>query len=306
MEGFFVRKVIFLLSFLVVFVVVYQKKHQYRNDLSQSPTERKVYYQIGTIDPRFHLTKDEAKALSLEAVQIWESTLGRHIFFYSPKAPFKINFIYDRRQQMTNARHQAERELADDDGRNQAASANFEQQKSSFEDEVRQHSDELNLLNARVAQHQQRVAFVNSHGGASLFEAQSLQIEGNQINRDVAAYNEYGMTLNIKQVNLNHQAEIIHSQVDVYNQQANSFTQKFTGHPFEVGIYKGYEINVYEFENKDYLRLVLAHELGHALGLEHNNDPHALMYPTVGEQDMANLRLMPADVDLYYGHIKSY
>jgi len=48
------------------------------------------------------------------------------------------------------------------------------------------------------------------------------------------------------------------------------------------------------------LRLTLAHELGHALGLLHHGDPEALMYPVLSEQKLENFELRPADKTLLY------
>lgn len=42
------------------------------------------------------------------------------------------------------------------------------------------------------------------------------------------------------------------------------------------------------------LFIVLAHELGHSLGLSHSNDPGALMYPTYSYTD-PNEFLLPQD-----------
>ncbi len=303
----FVRNIIILFSLVLIFGFFYQKKNQYiHNDLSKPPAERQVYYQIGTIDPRFNLSEYEAKVLLIQAARIWEQPLGRQIFIYNTKAKFKVNFIYDQRQQSNDARQRAERALVDGQGQNQAASDRFQQQKSSLDEEYRRHNEELNALNARVSQHQQRVAQVNARGGASPSEAQVMQAESDQINREVAAFNQYSVSLDAKQANLKNQANVIQSQVDHYNQQVGTYNQNYAGRPFEAGLYKGDEINIYEFDNKDNLRLILAHEFGHSLGLKHSNDPKALMYPTLKEQDQMNFKLTQSDIDLVYGRVAAY
>lgn len=99
------------------------------------------------------------------------------------------------------------------------------------------------------------------------------------------------------------------SRVASYNERVAAFNavvvnyNQTVGHPFEAGKFirdaAGERIDVFEFIGADQLARVLAHEFGHALGLDHNDDPEAIMYaknesggltPTV--TDLAALRTL--------------
>ena len=91
-------------------------------------------------------------------------------------------------------------------------------------------------------------------------------------------------------------------ELNALDQQLNAsvkqYKQRFQPHLFHKGLFNGKQILIYEFESEDDLRLTLAHELGHALGLQHTDDPHALMHPVMKDQDIAHFRLTQADRDL--------
>jgi predicted Zn-dependent protease len=74
-------------------------------------------------------------------------------------------------------------------------------------------------------------------------------------------------------------------------------SSKVLGGKFDQGRYKKTDyrksITIYHFNDRDMLTRVLAHELGHALGLKHNNNQRAIMYHL---NQFKTVELAPEDI----------
>lgn len=258
--------VVAVLAFLALDYFYPSSPYNHWHDRFVYPTDTRVRYRIGAVDPRFGLSDDELAAVVDQAVQVWQDGIGRTLFVHDDHARLVINLVYDERQQTTKER--------------KAFETWFDTAMSEHKDQEKKLAHERSLLILEQQRIEQRIQ--NKETSPLLLQQIERFYEAqDRYNEAVDRYNQQGQHINRE------------------NQIAR---RSFAPKQFHKGEFDGRTINVYEFESLKELQLVLAHEFGHALGLGHTDEPTSLMYPLAGEQPLSDIRLGGADVALFYAH----
>lgn len=278
----------------------FQLRYNAWSDRIMHPLDTRLRYQIAEVDPRFGMSKEQAIQLSKEAIQIWHDGTQKQLFVYDDQAQLKIKLIYDARQENYNAFKKTQQELDQEHSSNQRISGNLDVSKSSLEQMQQSLRQEQIQLRAEADYlNQQRISWSrieNEQGeNRQRIEAQyqALKEKAQQLQRNIAYYNQMN-------AQYNQQVGQHNSSIERYNWNVMQAKNRFPPREFHKGVFMGDQIQIYQFDTEDDLRLTLAHELGHALGLGHHADPEALMYPVLGEQDLQHFKLKPADQSLLY------
>ena len=286
---------------LFIIISAFTSIHTHAHPVSQHLDEAEdddspLQYRIADLDPRLNISKQKMIEISQEAAAIWERGTGKRYFVYDPKATFTVNLVFDQRQVRSMKRTENLK--------------NLEQEKQLWLDE--------NQKLLKLKQDSQQLH--------TQLELQKIKYQA-QLNAYASAQKKYLNKSNTKNLNLlqertkllNQQRDALkilindhdrnHQQIQVktdelkqlheqLTQSVDRFNQNFAPQLVHKGQFKGKQIFIYEFSSIDDLRLTLAHEFGHALGLKHTHNPKSLMYPRIKEQDPKNFQLTATDLAL--------
>ncbi|MBW6441469.1 matrixin family metalloprotease [Patescibacteria group bacterium] len=272
-------KKLFKLSVIILIIVsgyIYIPKiFSYASSwVNTSICEKPLTYTIGSIDSDFQLTEQELLSFVEEAGNFWEDAYGKTLFIYDPESNLEINLVYDERQHKLTT-------IGDFEG-------TVEQQINSLEEQQEIYEQKLDDIKQKSQQLNDEIAFWNSKGGAPKEEYDSIIKRQEDLTREAENINYMGSMLNQKIENVN-------ANIDKLNYEIKDFNTVLGLKP-EIGYYTSGEnkIDVFFYSDEKYLVNVLAHEMGHALGLDHLDSEDSIMSPVITE----NTSLTNEDVNL--------
>lgn len=262
---------------------------------AQSAPAQHLTYKIAAVDPRLGLSQEQLIEITQQAADVWKQGTGRNYFTYDPNAKLEIKLAYDEDQdrsaqrQKISAQFKKEQQQAIDEQQEiKQLKQTLGKTQSDLEGKKQVLNEKLQKLDQQIHQFKQGNSAVEYDAKSLAKMQKDLNKQSVDLKKEIAAYNQQATVLNKK---ISHFNQIN----DAFNASLKQFQQTAQADLFKKGIYNGKQIVVYEFQSVEDLRETIAHELGHALGLKHNDQPGSLMYSVRKNEDTSNVTVTDAD-----------
>ena len=258
-------------------------------------------YSIGEIDNRFLINQSYFKTILGEASAVWGDAFGRPLFQYAEEGEIRIELVYSEQQQLSDSERQFRSRISALEQRILRMEGEYNRANSRFEEQVAAYRANAEQLDRRTRELNRWVENINRGGGFTEPELRDYENRKDLIDRERRQLQYSETELERQSRRLNERIEHLNERIDEKNLLIEEYNRTFAGSErFTQGEYiedqNGRSIRIYHYTDTDELRLVVAHEMGHAIGIDHVTNPQSVMYHLMDAQDRRKLKLSPQDI----------
>jgi hypothetical protein len=289
----------FLLAILIILVVSFIR--------TPKPCQEPITYRLGKVDERFNLTCEEFRSAVNMAAAMWGKPFYRDLFREDLEGVIEINLFYDYRQEATDRLKKLDYKIDHSKNSYEELKLRLENLKTGYEQKKAGLNRDFDAYNAKVKSFNTETESWNRRGGVP----QSIHMRLMKEKDELIIWKD---NLHVRQEEMKVLVDTINSMVVVINEIATNNNMDLTeqqsvGNTLSREFCEGFyeykngkrSITIYQYDNEHRLVRVLAHEFGHALGLNHSNNSEAVMYHLIQSDSLA---LAADDIAALKGHCK--
>lgn len=295
-------KIYYLLVSIVI--AIFGTVYWYQSTASVCPVP--LEYRLGDIDSGFGLSDEQVLEHIAKAESVWEDAANRELFIYNEQAEMPINLIFDERQEFANTEEEKREDLDYRYSESKSLKLAIDKLTSEYDSLIDSYNSQAVAYEVRLNEYNNVVAKYNDEGGAPEEVYEELKSERNELNNVADSLNEIQEKISELATEINQLGDRGNTLMNSYNEDVKEYNLEY-GEPreFTQGDYKGDSINIYKFSSDNELHKVLAHEFGHALGLDHVEGTSSLMYYLLGDTSESPT-LSSEDLEVYYAMCGTY
>ncbi len=247
-----------------------------------------IGYRIGKVDERFDISEDEVRNAISSAESLWEDGTDRNLFTYDPEGDLVINFVYDERQETAEEEEELREVLDQKEGMSDSVKEEYDSLVEEYQALRATYRQAMNVYESKLTAYNAEVAEWNERGGAPKDVYERLSETKLSLSKEEKRLSAFTPELNAMARQINTIGSQGNSIISDYNSLVTEYNDRFSeDSEFTQGDYGRDTINIYEFRSEEELSLVLAHELGHALGIGHVEGETSIMYDHMDDQKLA-------------------
>jgi len=269
----------FLLAILIILFIIFVR--------TPEPCQEPVTYRLGKIDGRFNLTREEFQTAVNMAAVMWGKPFHRDLFREDPDGVIEINLLYDYRQEATDKlkklNYKSDRSRSSYEelkSRLENLKMEYEQKKAGLNSDFNDYNEKVNAFNTESESWNRRGEVPQSVHTRLMKEKDELVTLSDNLHTRQEEMKSLVDTINsivvvLNEITSNNNLDLVDQQ-DIGNTLGREFCEGF--YEYKNG---KRSITIYQYDNEHRLVRVLAHEFGHALGLNHSKSAGAVMYPII-------------------------
>jgi hypothetical protein len=259
--------------------------------ISAEPCTLSFSWSLGQIDPRFRVTEDHVLDAMQGVVDLWAAAVDSLHVQQLDSGGVTVRLVYDERQERTDREMVLRENLGLMREQIDRMKEEHDRMLGQYVNQSAEYLQLVTVYEGRFDRLNEWIEGINQAGGFSETEREQLREQRVMLREMQLLKQNMQVDLNKLVDDTNDLTIRLNQAIHERNQLVADYNRDFAyGNRFVSGTYERRSgrstITVYQFMTLRELKLVLAHEFGHALGIDHVPNSRSIMYELMADQSI--------------------